>query len=55
MNETLLRTTELAAQYDDDELLDAWLANLTTDDLDAFLNRMSERDFAPASALDLPA
>ncbi len=55
MNETLLRTTEPAAQYDDDEVLDAWLAFLTPDDLDSFLNRLSERDFAPASALDLPA
>ena len=55
MNETLLRTTDLAAQYDDDDVLDAWLANLSTDDLDSFLNRVSERDFVAASALDRPA
>jgi hypothetical protein len=54
MNETLTRT-DLAAQYDDDDVLDAWLANLTLDDLDRFLNRISDRDFVAASALDRPA
>jgi hypothetical protein len=55
MNETLVRTTQPAAQYDDDDVLDAWLAVLTPDDLDRFLNRLSESDVAAASAFDLPA
>jgi hypothetical protein len=55
MNETLLRTTELAAQYDDDDVLDAWLANLTPDELDRFLIGMSMQDSASTSAYDLPA
>lgn len=54
-NETLLRTTELAAQYDDDDVLDAWLANLTPDELDRFLIGMANYESASSSALDLPA
>jgi hypothetical protein len=55
MNETLLRTTELAAQYDDDDVLDAWLANLSPDELDRFLIGMANHDNMATSALDMPA
>jgi hypothetical protein len=55
MNETLLRSPEPAAQYDDDDVLDTWLANLTFDDLDRFLTRLSERELSMVTALDMPA
>ena len=55
MNDQFLRTAESAAQYDDADVLDAWLAQLSASELDRFLNGIAERDFVTASALDLPA
>jgi hypothetical protein len=55
MNETLLRTTQPAAQYDDDDLLDGWLATLSTDELDRFLNDLGEREFSATMSFDMPA
>ena len=55
MNETVLWYAEPAAQYDDDEVLDAWLANLTPDELDRFLMGISSQTSTTVSAYDLPA
>lgn len=55
MNETVLRYAEPAAQYDDDDVLDAWLANLTPDELDRFLIGIANQTSAAVPAYDLPA
>jgi hypothetical protein len=55
MNETMLRTTQPAAQMDDDEILDGWLSSLTPDDLDRFLNGLGDGEYGSTLAYDLPA
>jgi len=55
MNETLLRPTQPTSQIEDDDILDGWLATLSTDDLDRFLNGLSEREYGATVLVDLPA
>ena len=55
MNDTLLRTTQTTAPIDDDDILDGWLATLSTDELDRFLNGLAERDDSATLSFEMPA
>jgi len=55
MIEQTIRHHELAAQVDDDDVLDAWLASLTEHDFDLILNGLADGRFSASHSFEVPA
>ena len=55
MIEQTIRHHEIAAQVDDDDVLDTWLASLSEHDFDLILNGLADGRFNAIRAFEVPA